>query len=525
MKHFVGHASLLAVGAIAVLGADGASSQAPHFRLLEATIDDIHAAFAAKTITCRQLTDLYLQRIEAYDDAGPGLNAVQTVNGAALKEADRLDAAFASGGATGPLHCITVLVKDQIETSDMPTSYGSAVFREFVPTRDATVVARLKKAGAIILGKTTMGEFAQGFVSSAAGVIRNAYDRKRTATGSSGGTGVGVTANLATVGIGEDTLGSIRNPASAGSLVGVRPTVQLVSRYGMMPARPSSDTLGPMTRTVKDAAIVLGVIAGYDGNDPLTAYAAGQVPASYTASLDRNGLQGARIGVIRDPMDAKTEPASDDYRKVRAVIGRAFDDLKARGAHLIDPVAVPKLRERLAILSEDVFEFEPAVNRYLAQHPNAPARTLREILLSGKVAPSRARALMNVVGRSTSEAGYLRILATKEDIRQSVLTLMAEHRLEALVYASYDHQPDVIPPDPMTTTYSPRGNNRVLSSVVGFPAMTVPAGFTADGLPAGIEFMGRPFSEPLLFKLAYAYEQATRQRKPPSLTPPLANEP
>ena len=524
MKTWLGLAAVVLSGT-AVVRTQTASPKPAGFHLMEATIDDIHAALAAKTITCRQLTQLYLRRIDAYDDAGPGLNAVQTVNAGALREAERLDAAFASGGAVGPLHCIPVLVKDQIETSDMPTTYGSAVFAEFVPQRDATVVTRLKQAGAVILGKTTMGELAQGYVSSAAGVIRNAYDPRRTATGSSGGTGVAVTSNLAAVGIGEDTLGSIRNPASAGSLVGLRPTVPLVSRFGMMPALPSSDTLGPMTRTVRDAAIVLDAIAGYDRNDPVTVYAAGQVPASYTASLDRDGLRGARIGVIRDPMDAKTEPDSEDYGKVRSVITRSYAALQAGGAELIDPVVIPRLHERLGIIAGDVFEFEPAVNRYLAEHPNASVRTLRDILMSGKVAPSRARALMNVVGRSTEEAGYLRILSAKEELRQAVLAVMAEQRLDAFVYASDDHQPDPIPADPLRAVYAPRGNNRVLTSVIGFPAMTVPAGFTSDGLPAGIEFMGKPFSEPVLFKLAYAYEQATRYRKPPAAAPPLPNEP
>lgn len=521
--------SALGVAAVVLMGTTAATqtvaSKPPGFHLLEATIDDIHAAFAAKTLTCRQLTQLYLRRIDAYDDAGPRLNAVQTVNAGALREADRLDAAFASGGAVGRLHCIPVLVKDQIETSDMPTTYGSAVFAEFVPRREATVVTKLKRAGAIVIAKATMGEFAQGYVSSAAGVIRNAYDPRRTATGSSGGPGVGVTTNLAAVGIGEDTLGSIRNPATAASLVGLRPTVPLVSRYGMMPARPSSDTIGPMTRTVRDAAIVLDVIAGYDANDPVTVYAAGQLPASYTASLDRSGLKGARIGVIRDPMDAKTQPNTDDYIEVKAVIIRSYEALKTAGAELIAPVVIPKLREHLAVLAEDVFEFEPAVNKYLAQHPNAPMKTLRDILMSGKVAPSRARALSNVLGHSPEEGAYLRMLSTKEALRQAVLAVMAEQRLDALVYASYDHQPDTIPADPMEAVYAPRGNNRILASVIGFPAMTVPAGFTSAGLPAGIEFMGKPFSEPLLFRLAYAYEQATRYRQPPASTPPLPNEP
>ena len=213
------------------------------------------------------------------------MNAVQTINPRALQDAERLDTAFAASGPVGPLHCIPLLVKDQVETSDMPTTYGSAVFKDFIPQRDATIVTRLRRAGAVIVAKTTMGEFASGYLGSAFGAVRNAYDPTRSASGSSGGTGAGVAANFATAGIGEDTGGSIRGPAAVNNLVGLRPTLPLVSRFGMMPARPTTDTLGPIARSVKDAAIVLDAIAGYDADDPVTAYAVGQVPTTYTQFL------------------------------------------------------------------------------------------------------------------------------------------------------------------------------------------------------------------------------------------------
>src|SRR5262249_41086889 len=212
----------------------------------EATIDDVHAALRSGRTTCRELVELYLRRVEAFDKSGPGLNAVQTINPRALQEAERLDAVFKASGPVGGLHCIPVLVKDQLEATDMPTTYGSAVFRDFVPQRDATVVARLRKAGAIIIAKATMGEFASGVLGSASGPIRNPYDPRRHASGSSGGTGAGVSANFATVGIGEDTGGSIRGPAAAASLVGLRPSVPLVSRFGVLPGRPTRDTIGPI---------------------------------------------------------------------------------------------------------------------------------------------------------------------------------------------------------------------------------------------------------------------------------------
>jgi amidase len=507
-----------------------ASSATPTvFHVLEATIDDVHAAVLSGRTTCRELVDLYLKRVAAYDKSGPGLNAVQAINPRALQEADRLDAAFKAAGPVGALHCIPVLVKDQLETTDMPTTYGSAVFKDFAPQRDATVVTKLRTAGAVIIAKTTMGEFASGIVGSASGPIRNAYDPRRHASGSSGGTGSGVTANFATIGIGEDTGGSVRGPASVSSLVGLRPTTPLVSRHGMFPARPSTDTVGPIARTVKDAAIVLDVIAGYDPNDPLTAYAVGHIPISYTSELRPDGLKGARIGVIRQPMDAKTNVDSEDYKKVRAVMDKAIDDLKALGAEVIEPVTIPDVIDRVSKSYDgNVFETEPAINDYLAKHANAPVRTLREILLTGKVVPSRARVLMNSVGKSTDDAGYEQVQRIAENTRQVVLTLMADHKLDALVYATFDHQPVLIAPDVMTKPViddDRLGNNRQLSSILGFPAMTVPAGFTTDGLPVGIEFMARPFAEAMLFRLGYAYEQGTHHRRPPVSTPALRGEP
>jgi amidase len=508
----------------------GSSVRADAFSLPEATIDDIHAAFNSGQITCRRLVELYLERIEAYNQAGPNLNAVQTINPRAVQEAEQLDAAYQSSGPVGALHCIPVLVKDQVETSDMPTTYGSTVFKEFVPQRDATIVTKLKKAGAVILGKTTMGEFATSYIGSAFGVVRNAYDPARNPSGSSAGTGSGVAANFAAVGIGEDTGGSIRGPAAVASLVGLRPTVPLVSRYGMMPANPSKDTLGPITRTVKDAAILLDVIAGYDPNDPVTAYAVGQVPASYTTFLSRDGLEGARIGVIREPMDSNADPDSEDYKKVRVVMERALAGLKALGATLVDPVTIPELKDRVKRVHQDnLFETEQAINSYLGDHPTAPVKTVKEILLTGEVVPRRANQLLNNVGRSTNDLGYLQVLLVKEETRQIVLKLMADLQLDAMVYATFDHPPAMIPEDILTNP-DPEGatgvgNNRRLSPVLGFPAMTVPAGFTTDGLPVGIEFLSRPFAEGTLFKLGYAYEQGTRHRKPPALTPPLQGEP
>ena len=514
----------------------GGMAQAPRaplaggFHVLETTIDDIHAALQSKRMTCRELVNLYIKRIEAFDKEGPQLNAVQTINSRALQEAERLDAAYARSGPVGPLHCIPVLLKDQVETSDMPTTYGSVVFKDFVPQRDATITTRMKKAGAVILAKTTMGEFAAGYLGSAFGIVRNPYGPTRSPSGSSGGTGAGIAANFATVGIGEDTGGSVRGPAAFNNLVGLRPTVPLVSRFGMMPATPSQDTLGPIARTVKDAALLLDVIAGYDPNDPVTSYAAGQVPPTYTAFLNKDGLRGVRLGVIREPMDSKTDTASDDYKKVKAVIDKALSDIRNLGAEVIDPVTIPDLKDRVKKGYDDnVFETEPAMDSYLAKHPNAPVKSLREILVTGKVVPSRSSRLMTNVGRTTDDPGYLKVLLLREETRQIVLKVMADNRLDALVYSTYDHPPAIIRADALTNPsfvdLADPGNNRRFAPMLGFPAMSVPAGFTTDGLPVGIEFMARPFAEPALFKVGYAFEQGTHHRKPPTTTPSLPGEP
>jgi Asp-tRNA(Asn)/Glu-tRNA(Gln) amidotransferase A subunit family amidase len=503
----------------------GCLAHAQELKLLEATIDDVHASLSEGQMTCRQLVDGYLSRIAAYDKQGPQLNAIQLVNPRAREEAEALDAAFESNGFVGPLHCVPVLLKDQVETSDMPTTYGSAVFSGFMSGRDATIVTRMKEAGAIILAKTNMGEYAFGYLGSAFGMVRNAYDPTRLPSGSSAGTGAAVAASFGLVGIGEDTGGSIRGPASVHSLVGLRPTTPLVSRYGMMPANPTQDTLGPMTRTVADTAVLLDVLVGYDPNDPITAYSVGQVPESYRTFLDEDGLAGARIGVIREPMDPRADPESEDYAQVRGVIDRALEDMASLGAEIIDSVDIPLIGLVDSTYASNSFETEEATNDYLEGFPNTPVSSLREILLTELVVPSRAATLLNVVGKSTDDIGYLEFMLARERIRESVLAAMADADLDALVYATFDHRTTQIPADALTSAARDegygRGNNRRLSPLTGFPALTVPAGFTADGLPVGIEFLGRAFDEGTLLRFAYAYEQATNRRQPPTTTPAL----
>ncbi len=499
------------------------------FHLVEATIDSIHRAMRAGELTCRQLVQRSLNRIGAYDKQGPTLNSVQTINPAALEEADRLDGALRDGGITGPLHGIPVLVKDQFETTDLPTTYGSALFKDFMPGRDSTVVAKLRAAGAIILAKNTMSEFAQpGFSGSAYGVCRNPYDPARVPGGSSCGTGAAIAASFGVVGIGEDTGGSIRNPAAYNGLVGLRPTLGLISRFGMMPGTPTKDTLGPMTRTVRDAAILLDVLVGYDPEDPATGSSVGRVPDAYTSFLVPNALRGLRLGVIRESIGGRSNPEADDYREIRAAIDRALGEMASAGAELVADVPVGAIIELLR-RPEGGGETEAAIDAYLGAHPAAPVHSLREIVLSpdGGVLPSQRAQLAEVLGKTTRDVDYLDTLLNREALRREVLAVMANLRLDALVYATIEHAPPLIPADVLTSPETRRslGSNSSLAPAIGFPALTVPAGQTSDGLPVGINFLGRPFTEGLLFQLAYGYEQLGSHRAPPKTTPPLAGEP
>ena len=519
LKIFGRAQALLFLGVALAFARTGLRAQ--DFELAEATIHDVHSALQSGEITCENIVMQYLQRIALSHHQRPRLNAIAETNPQALTEARHLDSLAASGVPAGPLHCIPVLVKDQIETRDMPTTYGSVLFEDFVPGRNATIVDRLKAAGAIILAKTNMGEFASRYVGSHFGVIRNAYDRTRNPSGSSGGTGAGVAANLGMVGIGEDTGGSIRGPAAVHALVGLRPTLELVSRFGMMPANPTTDTMGPMTRTVTDAAILLDAIAGYDPNDPVTAASVGRVPDSYTDALDPGGLAGARIGVIRDPMDRRIGTNMEGFRQVRTRIDAAVADLRRLGAVVVDHVRIEDIREVNEVFALNSYETEEATDAYLAQHHHAPYRTLASILLTGRVNPWRASGMADLLGKTTRDPGYLEYIQRRDRIRQNVLKAMADQELDALVYATFDHPPTGIAED-VETNPRPRdnyglGDNRLISPLTGFPAVTVPAGFTPDGLPVGIEFMGRAFTEAMLLRFAYAYEQGTNHRKPPRL--------
>ena len=504
-------------------------SQVQPFRLMDASIEDIHNAYQSGELTSRQLVQLYLDRIEAYDKNGPNINSIISLNPRALEEADRLDAAFTASGFAGPLHGIPVIVKDQADAQDMPTTLGSVLLEDYFPEKDAFAVAKLREAGAIILGKSTLGEWGGGDTyGSLFGITRNPYALDRTVGGSSGGTGGSISANFATVGVGQEGYASIRRPSTWNSLVGMRPTGGLISRSGVYAGWPSiNGSLGPMTRTVKDLATLLDVLVGYDPEDPLTAQGVGNVPDSYTDFLDNNGLQGARLGIIRESIVSNSEPESEDFSKVSEVFDQAVEQLKAAGAEVVDPIVIPDLNELLAKRAGGP-EGDESFQVYFNRNPNAPFKSRQEVLQSpdfDKVFRYAQEMLRRSSEGSPGDSRHYEYLLAREQLMTNLLKVMADNGLDAIVHKSVEHQPTLIS-DGMNPPYvNTKGVPHLNTFLVFVPTITVPAGFTRDQLPVGISFLGRPFSDGALIKLAYSYEQATLHRKPPSSTPALPDEP
>ncbi|MGE5246028.1 MAG: amidase family protein [Betaproteobacteria bacterium] len=514
-------AAAVASGAAARRQAPAQAPAPPRFAIEEATIAGIEAAFRSHAITCRSLVQQYLRRIDAYDKNGPALNAIIRINPRALEDADDLDRRFAQSGPVGPMHCIPVIVKDNYETIDMPTSAGSLSLDGMMTGRDAFVVGRLRAAGALMLAKSNMAEFAFSPVETVSSVLpgytRNPYDTSRVTAGSSGGSAAAAAASFGAIALGSDTGDSIRGPSAHQALVGLRSTMGLVSRAGVVPLNLGADIAGALTRTVADTAAVLQVIAGPDPDDPVTAASRGHIPASYAASLVRGGLAGARLGVLHQAYD---RPSLDP--EVRQVFEAALDELRAQGAQVVDPVAVDGLEEMRKAETGGCNEFKYDLNRYLAGlGDKAPMHSLAEIIKSHEFHPSiegRLEAAEKADDIPGESPGCRSREEFREKLRAGVIALMDGQRLDALVYPTWSNVPRLI-----GDLNTPGGdNNQLFSPSTGFPAITVPMGFTRGGtLPAGLQFFGRAWSEPTLLKLAYAYEQATHHRRPPVSTPPL----
>lgn len=489
------------------------------FPLVETTIADVHQAFRDGRLTSRALVEAYLERIEAYDEP-TGLNSIVIVNPNAVAEAEALDLEFQRTRRLRPLHGIPVIVKDNYDTEGLQTSGGSKALEGSIPPDDAFQVRRIREAGGIVLAKSNMAEWAfSPYVteSSIAGVTRNPYDLDRVPAGSSGGTAASVAANLGLVGLGTDTGNSIRGPSSHNALVGIRSTMGLTSRDGIIPLYLRNDIGGPMARTVEDAVRVLQVIAGYDPADPITARSEGHVPQSYLKSLDPDGLEGARLGVFRRYVDAPTGDA-----EVRALTEAAIRDLAVQGAEIIDPFEIPDFDTLTDGIWCDVFRHD--VNRYLASLGEAaPYGTLAEVVESGLFAPYIERRLERALTVEASpeeqDPPCLDLYSTERNsaFREAVLAAMERDEIDAIVYPTWSNPPRLV-----GDLESPAGDNsQLLSPQTGFPAITLPTGYTGEGLPTGLTFVGRLFSEPDLIRFAYAYEQATRHRRPPAGFPEL----
>ena len=479
------------------------------FDVVEKTIPQLQDAMRDGQVTSRQLAELYLARIAAYDRQGPRLNAIVALNPTALADADALDRERAAKGPRGPLHGIPILVKDNYETTGMPTAGGSLAL-SYQSQADAHQVRKLREAGAVILGKTNMHELAAGItnISSIAGQTRNPYDLGRYPGGSSGGTGAALAASFAAAGMGSDTCGSIRIPASSNNLVGLRGTRGLAGGTGIVPLSTTQDIGGPLARTLGDLAIMLDATVGTDPADATTQASAGHIPTSYADALKPGGLKGARLGRLRLYFEGDEDGT--------AVVSKAIEQMKTEGAEVVD-VDVPGLAELLRDSSLINIEFPKDLADFLSSRPAAPVRTLQDIVRLGiydVAMHERLQAILKSPQRGSEE--HRRALIKRDAIRGAVLAAMDEHRVAALVYP-------VIRRKPARFGEPQLGTNCQLSAASGLPALSVPAGFTDDGLPIGLEFFGRAWSESELLTLAYAWEQASKLRRTPFSTPALVN--
>lgn len=534
-RHFLGYSALLAV--LASLGCTPSAetpSVAPapakaEFELLEATVADLQQGMESGRWTARSITEAYLARIDAIDRSGPELRSIIETNPEALSIADALDVERREGKVRGPLHGIPVAIKDNIDTHDkMTTTAGSLALEGSIPPQDSFLAQKLREAGAIILAKANMSEWAywRGLEASSGwsargGQCRNPYALDRNPCGSSSGSGVAASANLAALTVGTETGGSIMCPSSINGIVGIKPTVGLWSRSGIIPISHSQDTAGPMTRTVRDAAILLGALTGVDPRDPATAASEGKSNTDYTQFLDAKGLSGARIGVARNFSGFNSE--------VIALFEKALEDMKAQGAVLVDPANIPNMENgdvfaELPSLVLD-YEFKANINKYLESlGPNARMKSLADLIAFNEANRDREMPFFGHERFVTSEA---RGPLTDREYVHAVTTIQRMTRGEGIDALVRKNQLDAI----VAPTSGPAwlidhvlgdrfdgGFSAGPAAIAGYPDITVPMGFIS-GLPVGVSFFGPAWSEPKLLAIAYSYEQATRHRKPPELLP------
>ena len=514
-QHGVRVGVLLAVVSCLSSGCVAPPAAPSGFDVAEKSVSELGAAMADGTVTAVELVTAYLERIDAYDQRGATLNAMIAINPRAAEVAAELDAERAAGNLRGPLHGIPVVVKDNYDTADMPTTAGTLGLATSVPPDDSTQVRRLREAGAIILGKTNMHELARGIttVASFGGQTRNPYDPARNPGGSSGGTGAAVAASFGAFGMGSDTCGSIRIPSAHHALAGLRGTRGLASGDGIVPLSTTQDIGGPLARTIRDLAYALDATVGFDPADETTRLSEGNVPDTYTAALNARGLAGARLGLVPAMLDE-----GDAGRPVRTVIERAAEDMERLGATVIEieDLDPSELTEDASVIGQ---EFPFQLDAYLEATPGAYVRSLADFVSAGLYHGILEGGLARSLEVETLDTeDYRASLAKRDEIRAAVTALLDERGLDALIYPTIRRTARPIgQPQP--------GSNCALSATSGLPAITVPAGFADDDMPVGVELLGRAWAESRLIELAFAYEQGTRHRRAPDFTPSLAAPP
>ncbi|MBA4285058.1 MAG: amidase [Xanthomonadaceae bacterium] len=535
------HARPLAIVAAAVVLMLSLPAQAA-LDLSTASIADLQAAMAKGTLSSEKLVRLYLARIEAYDGKGPALNSVITLNKRALEEAKALDKERREKGPRSPLHGIAVLAKDVYDTRDMPTSGGFKPMATSQPDRDAFVIDRLRKAGVVILAKLNQSDWygvAAPGGSSLKGPVLSPYNPKKSPGGSSSGTGSAIAAWFGTVGLGSDTTGSIVIPSTLASLVGISATHGLVSRTGMMWSSPSQESGGPMCRSVADCAAVLDVIAGYDAADlavldVIAGYDAadlatqasiGKLPEQpYTRFVSATGLKGARIGVLREMV--RSGAVHDEGR---ALFEKAIADFRAAGAVIVDPVDTGLgLADSQVLADAPRYEVATAIDAYLAGLPaSAPIRSVAEMIAKGGALVKPRIVESYQYGPIDHSPELLAAMKHQTVMREALTGLIDRYQLDGLIlpYRTALDDDFKATPNPPAVPGARSENRNAIASYTGLPTIVVPGGyFASDGMPFAVQFLGKPFTEPTLIRLASGYEAATHHRKAPALTPPLAGE-